>query len=718
MSVVAPTFSESWHRVAPVKASLRPTVKARRQKFRGEDWYVLQDSFNNQFFRLRPAAYDFIARLRSDRSIEEIWLEALERDPENAPGQEEAIRLLTQLHFANLLFYDTPSDSEQFFDRYKQRKQRELQSKLMAVMFIRLPLFDPDIVLKKLQPYTRIIFTWLGAIVWLLVVGVALKLVIDNSDKVLNQAEGVLAPDNLLLLYLGMVFIKSLHEIGHSVTCRHFGGEVHTLGVMLLVFTPLPYMDATSSWAFRSKWQRALVGAAGMIIELFIAGLAVFVWAATGDGIVHSLAYNMMFVASVSTIIFNANPLLKFDGYYILSDIADLPNLYTRSRQHWAYISEKYLFGVKNQNEVADSKREAVWLTGYGALSGIYRIIVFAGIILFVADKYLLLGLLMVAILMVVWVLVPPYKLTKYLATSPKIERTRGRAVGVTAGIIVGVLLLTAIIPLPNRFRAPGIVESTVYWNVTNDSAGEMEELLVDSGTYVIEGQPLVKLTNWEMDSDLVTLKAQLSQLEATLQWANSQRSSDLQPLRQRKEVIERQVADLLERQEALLVRARQDGLWVATNLKEQERSWLARGTQLGLVYNPATFKFTAVVPQDEAAGLFDETISRSEVRLVGRAGINFEVNNLKIIPYQSDQLPSAALSWLAGGDVITDSSDSSGLKATEPFFLIMADFPAELSESLFHGQSGRMRLTLPPEPLLWQVYREIRQLLQQRYQI
>lgn len=718
MSVVAPTFSESWHRVAGVKASLRPTVQSRRQKFRGENWYVLQDSFNNQFFRLRPAAYEFIARLRPDKTIEQVWLESLERDPENAPGQEEAIRLLTQLHFANLLFYDTPSDSEQFFERYRQRKQRELKSKLMAIMFIRLPLFDPDEILRKTRKYTSFLFTWIGAAIWIGVVGLAMKVAIDNFDGLVDQAEGVLAPGNLALLYLGMVFIKSLHEIGHAVVCRHYGGEVHTLGVMLLVFTPLPYMDATSSWSFRSRWHRVLVGAAGMITEIFIAALAVFVWASTGEGIVHSLAYNMIFVASVSTIIFNANPLLKFDGYYILSDTADLPNLYTRSRRHWAYLFEKYMFGIKRLVEIADSKRESTWLTVYGALSGIYRVFVFAGIIIFVADKYLLLGLLMVAILMVTWVLVPPYKLVKYLATSPKLDRTRTRAVGAVTGAVILILLLTAIIPLPNRFRAPGIVESTTNWKVTNDAGGRLEEVLVKSGNHVDIGTELVRLSDWEVDNDIVTLRAQLSQVEATEQWATSQRSADLGPLRQRRNVIEQQLRDLEERKLSLVIRARQSGIWVATNLEEQFGSWLARGSEIGLLYDPEQFKFTAVVAQDEAANLFVDEIWRSEVRLRGRESDNLEVDNLKLIPFQSDRLPSAALSWLAGGDIQTENDDKTGLKTTEPFFLIEADIPAETEIPLFHGQSGLIRMSLESRPLLFQVYRELRQLLQERYQI
>jgi len=718
MSVIAPTFSESWHRVAAVKASLRPTVKCRRQKFRGENWYVLQDSFNNQFFRLRPAAYDFVARLRPDKSVEEVWQESLEYDPEGAPGQEEVIRLLTQLHFANLLFYDTPSDSDQFFERYRQRKQRELQSKLLAIMFIRLPLFDPDVVLKRILPYTRPLFTWIGAAIWLVVVMLGIKVAIDNVDSLATQAEGVLAPDNLILLYLGMVVIKTLHECGHALVCRHYGGEVHVMGVMLLVFTPLPYMDATSSWSFRSRWQRAFVGAAGMIVELFIAALAVFVWAATGPGVVHSLAYNMMFVASVSTIIFNANPLLKFDGYYILSDLVDLPNLYTRSRKQWAYLSEKFLFGVKHAIEVADSKRESWWLTCYGALSGAYRVVVFAGIVIFVADKYLILGVLMVIILIISWAFVPPYKLIKYLATSPRIERTRARAIGVTAGILVLVLMLTAIVPLPNRFRVPGIVESETHSIVTSEVGGVFEEVLTPSGSIVKQGTPLIRFSDWEIGNDKEILNAQWQQVRATEQWASSQRASDLEPLRQRREVIVKQMEEVKHREQSLIIHARKDGLWVAPDLEDRIGSWQHRGDQLGQLYDATAFRFTAVVPQDEAANLFVDQIQLAEVRLVGSESENYLVTDLQIIPYESQRLPSAALSWLAGGDVMTSDSDSSGLTSTEPFFLIYGKFDESAASQMLHGQSGRLRLTMDSQPLLSQLYRALRQLLQKRYQI
>ena len=372
MATSSRTFSESWHRVANLKVSLIPTVSMRKQLFRGETWYVLYNPFNNQFFRLRPEAHYFVSRLHPQRTVEEVWTECLDRYPDAAPGQEDVVQLLTQLYQANLLYFEMPADSQKLFERYSKRRQREIRSKLISIMFIRIPLIDPQRFLNWIKPLTKYLVNPIGALLWLLVVFSAGKIVIDHFDVVFEQAQGILAPDNLALLYIGLILVKTLHEFGHAIVCSRYGGEVHTMGVMLLIFTPLPYMDATSSWSFRSRWRRALVGAAGMIIELFIAALAVFLWARTGPGTLHSLAYNMMFIASVSTLLFNANPLLRFDGYYILSDLMDIPNLSTNSMKHLRHLTERYLFGYKESVSPSQTRKEAVWLTVFGILSGIY----------------------------------------------------------------------------------------------------------------------------------------------------------------------------------------------------------------------------------------------------------------------------------------------------------------------------------------------------------
>src|SRR5262245_24381052 len=498
-----PTFSESWYRIANQRIYLRPSVKARRQNFRGQRWIVLENPFSNQFFRLRPAAYEFVARLRPDKTVEEVWKECLERFPDEAPGQEAVIQLLSQLYLTNLLQYDLAADSAKLFERYEKTRQRETRAKLLNVMFMRFPLLDPDQFLIRTLPVAKLLISPIGAILWLATVGFALKLVVENWTLLRDQSQSVLSPGNLPLLYAGMVLIKAIHEFGHAYFCRRFGGEVHVMGVMLMIFTPMPYVDATSSWGFRKRWQRVLVGGAGMIVEVFVAAIATFVWANTGQGTIHSLAYNMMFVASVSTIIFNINPLLRFDGYYILSDLLEIPNLNQRSLQHLKHLAERYLFGVKKSRSPALTRKEAAWLTVFGIASGIYRVVVFGGILLFVADRLLIIGIIMAAVCAIAWVMRPAILFVRYLATSPQLERQRWRAISVSVAIVTGLLVLFDVIPFPHHFRAPGLVESRQWTEVLNTVAGQVEAVLTPAGGTVKAGQPLLRLKNQELDFEI-----------------------------------------------------------------------------------------------------------------------------------------------------------------------------------------------------------------------
>lgn len=718
MAEAPSTFSESWFRIAQQRLSLRAHVKVRRQFFRGERWYVLQDPFNNQFFRLRPGAYDFVVRLRPDRTLDAVWNECFEADPENAPGQEDALRLLAQLYAANLLHSALAPDSVLLFDRYKKRKQTEKNTFLLNIMFARIPLLDPDAWLKRCQPLAKAAFSWVGFAVWLVVIGFALKTVADHASEFTRQTQGLLAPDNLVWLYVGLVLIKTVHEFGHAFACRRFGGEVHKMGVMFLLFTPVPYMDATASWSFRSRWERALVGAAGMIVELFVAALATFVWAGTGAGVVHSVAYNMIFVASVSTVFFNANPLLRFDGYYILSDLLDIPNLHQRSTGLLRHLVERYAFGCVKSVSPARSRKEAVWLGVFAVASGLYKIVVFSAILFFLADRFLILGMLMAAVCVVAWFCVPTYRLINYLATNPRIERQRLRAVAVTGGTALVLIILLELIPFPSHFRAPGILQAKAYAQVAAPASGFVEEILVPDGGVVQAGQPLFRMTNRELEFNIQAATAQLNETEAMQRKALREATADLKPLASRAEANRKLIGRLEEERAALVVRAVQAGRWVAPNLSDLKGSWVERGTAVGQLVDGSRFYFSAIVSQNEASRLFSNEIRGAEVRLLGQAATSLPVTERKVIPVDRRNLPSAALGWAGGGAVAVEATDTTGTQAAESFFEVRATVSGVKPAELLHGRGGRIRFDLPSEPLLEQWIRQLRQMLQKRYGI
>jgi putative peptide zinc metalloprotease protein len=712
------TFSESWYRIAHQRIALRPSVRVRRQNFRGRRWHVLENPFSNQFFRLQPAAYEFVARLRPDRTVEEVWQECLERFPDEAPGQETVIQLLGQLYRAGLLQYDFAEDTAQLFERFEKTRQREIRSRFLNLMFMRFPLFDPDQFLVRTLPWLGRLISPFGAVIWIVTVVAALKIVADHFPALREQSQGILAPGNLFLLYAGMVLIKTCHEFGHAYFCRRFGGEVHVLGIMLMIFTPMPYMDATSSWGFRSRWQRILVGAAGMIVELFIAALATFVWVSTGPGTLHSLAYNMMIVASVSTLVFNLNPLLRFDGYYILSDLLEIPNLHQRALQQLKHGLERYVFGIKASESPARTRTEAGWLATFGVTSGIYRLVVFGSILLLVADRYLLLGILMAASCFVSWILVPAGKLVNYLASSPRLARHRSRAVLATLGTFAVVFLLLGWVPLPNHFRAPGVLQAKQWSGVVNESPGILQQFLAVPGSHVTGGQPLIQMTNRELELELTATLAKQDETEAKLRRALREATPDLKPLRTLMESITARLRRLEAEKAALVVRARHDGVWVGPHVGESVGRWLARGTELGMLVDASAFEFLAPVAQANGDALFGRRLIGAEVRLFGQGGVSVPLDRWSVIPAEREHLPSAALGWAAGGEVPIAASDPHGQKTREPFFEVRGEVKAGAYAALLHGRSGKIRFDLAPEPLLPRWVRRIRQLLQQRYQL
>ncbi len=718
MSEQGPIFSESWHRVAPQRLALRAAVQIRKQIFRGEEWYVLQDSFDNQFHRFTPAAYQFLSRLRADRTVQEVWEECLEASPEQAPTQPELIRLLTQLYQANLLQTQMPPDAAKLLERHDKREQRKTFSTLLNFLFIKVPLCDPDAFLKRCVPLLGWLLTPWAALGWLMAIVAGLKIAGENWSELSSAGESVFAPDNFLLLYAAFIVTKAIHEFGHAFLCRALGGEVHRIGVMFMIFSPMPFVDATSSWAFRSRWHRILVASGGMIFELAFAALAAWVWSTTGPGTLHRFAYNSMVVASVSTLLFNLNPLLRFDGYYILSDLLELPNLASRSLQEVRYAWERWICGAHRPTTVAHSQRERAWLIVYGVSSAIYRVVLSLAIVLYIGDRFFELGLLLAIFFLFSTTVLPVTKFVRYLAASPSLARCRPRAWVSAGGLTALIVGFLGLAPMPERFRAPGVVEAENFSGVYAAADGFVEKVLARSSGEVVQSAPLVRLRNPELEINLAQAEAKKRELFALREEALNLSPSALGPLQTQIAALEGRLTNLRKDEVALTVRAPQNGVWVAPHHEEWQGGWVERGAALGELINPGAFRFSAVVSQAEAAALFSHGIRGTEVRLNGEAGEVIHATIERIVPGQQHELPSAALGWRSGGDLAVQSNDPSGLRSTEPFFQVVASLQPAPGVLLAHHRSGEIRFELPSQPLLAQWWRRLRQLVQQRYRI
>jgi putative peptide zinc metalloprotease protein len=553
---------------------------------------------------------------------------------------------------------------------------------------------------------------------WFVFVIVGIKCLIDNISDVQMQSQALLAPSNLFYLYLSMFTIKMLHEFGHAFAVRRFGGQVHTMGLMFLIFNPLPYMDAGAAWSFRSKWKRAFVGAAGMVFEIFTASCAMLVWANTGEGLVHSLAYNIMFIASVSTILFNINPLLKFDGYYILSDLLDIPNLHQQARRHITNLAERFLFGCENTFKSGHNLTGEFWLTAFGILSSVYKMFVSLVIILFVADHYLLLGIIMAMAGILTWIINPVINLIRYLSTSTNLNQKRRRAITICSGTLIAFLGFFLYFPIPCSFKAPGVLQAVEYNIPVNKINGRVIAISGNSGKHVNAGDTLLILENQELTFEIERTQAALRETQTRYLKAMQEIQADLQPISSRIDYYTKQLEQLNQNRDELIVKAEISGSLVAQEIKNCNGMWLPRGTAIGQIINTKRYYFTSAVSEQDVSQLFSNRIISAVVRLSGQTNQQIEIDSFTSIPMEQTDLPSSSLGWNSGGDIAVDLNDRSGRTTSEPFYEVRAFVNNTTGASLKHGLSGKIKFNLPDESFSQQSWRKFRQLVQKRYQI
>ena len=295
-------------------------------------------------------------------------------------------------------------------------------------------------------------------------------------DRFVGSAGNVFSLDQGLYLLLGWVLLKVMHELGHGLACKHYGGYVREAGVALLLFAPIPYVDVTSSWRLRSKWARIHIAAAGMIVEAAIGSLAVLVWSYSPEGVLSQLCVNVIVMVTATTLLFNANPLMRFDGYYMLTDWLELPNLYSRGQQFVSKLSRRLLLGDRN---AAVNTTRIVWL--YGLAAWWWRLVVCVSLIAGAAALFHGAGIVIAAVAIFSWFIVPAYRTLHALWAEPD-RKKQLRPIAIVGAIAVLGGMLLCYTPWPFPGRSPGIVEYEPLSIARAESSGFVREILVTPG--------------------------------------------------------------------------------------------------------------------------------------------------------------------------------------------------------------------------------------------
>ena len=629
---MAEAFRSSTSR--PVGLRYRGDLVTNRQVYQGQAWYVVKDPIGLSYYRFRPEEYALLEMLDGEASLEDLKDNFEARFPPRRITVDEVSRFVSTLHRSGLVIGDRPGQGPQLNERRRQRVWSEWKNWLRSIMCLRFRGIDPDWILNKLNPWFGWLYSPPALMVAVVYIFTALMLVLVNFETFrskLPEFHQFFASGNWFYLAAALGITKVIHEFGHGLSCKYYGGECHEMGFMLLVFTPCLYCDVSDSWMLPSKWKRMMIGAGGMYIELIIASTATFLWWNSHEGLFNQMCLNVMFVSSVSTLLFNANPLMRFDGYYILSDMLEIPNLRTKSSTSLSRLAKKWCLGVKLQDDPFLPKRHQGLFALYSVASTIYMWVLMISIFMFVwnAMKPYRMEAIgrMLALFGIYGLIVRPITgIYKFLKVPGRRDEVKSLNITVTAGVVAVIAAAICFIPLPQRVWCPAELrprgEETVY--VTVD--GRLEEILVEANDRVAEGDELARFSNVDLELQIAELEGQESGYRARLASLERERFTDsaagmeIRTVEESLKSVEEQLVKKRQYQSELVLKAPRSGLvlpsetvderpdpsgrlpgWSGSALaKKNIGATFAEGTVLCMVGDPDHFEAVMIVDQSE----------------------------------------------------------------------------------------------------------------------
>jgi putative peptide zinc metalloprotease protein len=506
----------------------RPDLSARRHRYQGQSYWVVKEPVGLNYFRFQEQEYAILQMLDGTMSLDAIKQEFEREFPPEKITVEELQHFIGTLHRSGLLVADVPGQGLQLKKRRDERRRKERIATWTNILAIRFKGVDPDRFLTRTLPYVQ----WMFSPVMFVIAGLlglsALTLVAVEFEEFrakLPTFHDFFTPANAFWLAVALAVTKILHEFGHGYSCKYYGGECHELGVMVLVLTPCLYCNVSDSWMLPSKWQRAFIGAAGMYVEVIIASICTFIWWFSEPGLVHNLALSTMFVCSVSTIIFNGNPLLRYDGYYILSDIIEIPNLRQKATDILNRKLAEWCLGMEMPYDPFLPQRNQWLFALYSVAAAIYRWIVVLSILWFLYKLWEPYRLKIIGQMIAVASLyslfgMPLYKLGKFFWVPGRLDKVKKARFYTSLAVVAVALLAILAIPLPYRVYTPLEIQPLDATPVYVDVPGQLQAVFVKRGQQVKAGTRLASLKDLDAELSVAELEGQekaiLAEIAAT----------------------------------------------------------------------------------------------------------------------------------------------------------------------------------------------------------
>ncbi len=555
---------------------VRPDLVVRQQTYQGQTSWAVKEPLGQAYFRFTLEDFSLLQMLDGNSSLDEIKERFERRFPHAVITTQHLWEFIGSLHRGNLLISSVADQGQPLKTRRDERQRKELLAKLTNVLSIRFRGFDPHGLFRWLYPKVRWLFSPLAVTLCCGLALAALALIVVQFDvfqrrlPAFHQFFGLKSAAGLLV---ALAVTKIIHEFGHGLTCKHFGGECHEIGVLVLVLAPCLYCNVSDSWMLPNKWHRAAIGAAGMYVEIVLASICTFVWWFSEPGLLNHLCLYVMFVSSVSTIVFNANPLLRYDGYYILSDVLEIPNLRQKATAAWQRALGGWCLGLEHpEDRYLPPRRRALFL-GYGLASAAYSWFVLYMILWFLSKvlapyRLQIFGQALAVVAIAGLVVMPLWKLGRFFEAPGRWEEVKKLRLAASLGVLAASLAVVVFVPLPHTVLCPVEVKAHGAAPVYVAVPGRLSLLQAKAARPVQAGDVLAQLDNVDLDLEIASLEQQRDEQAARHQMLGRLRFSDPQSLAQIPQArealrsLEEQLAKRLEDRLALTLRAPRDG-WI-----------------------------------------------------------------------------------------------------------------------------------------------------------
>jgi putative peptide zinc metalloprotease protein len=545
----------------PLCLRMRPDLSARQQRYHGRTYWVVKEPVGLNYFRFHEEEYAILCMMDGQASLDDIKEQFEDEYLPQKITYNDLQQFIGMLYRSGLLISDAPGQGKPLRKRRDDKKRRELISKFSNIFALRFRGVDPERFFDIIYPYVGWVFSPIAIILFMTFALSALTLVMVEFDyfrSKLPTFHQFFGPHNWIWLGITMAAVKVLHEFGHGLSCRHYGGECHEIGLMFLVFTPCLYCNVSDSWMLPNKWHRAFIGAAGMYIEVILASFATYLWWFSQPGLLNQICLSVVFICSVSTILFNGNPLLRFDGYYILMDLAEIPNLSQKSTEVLKRFLVQLCLGIEQpENPFLPQQRQLLFGI-YTVASAIYRWVVVFSIMFFCIKLFEPYGLKILGQFLAIGglfglVVQPLIQLVRFFYVPGRMHKVKRLNLGITTVFVAALILAIAFVPLPFHIKCSLEVQPRGAEAVFARVPGRLREVVAKPGMWVERGQVLARLENVDLQLALASLQGEKARLEAQLETLIRRRFKDERVAMQiptAKEILEAVEDQLVEKQQ------------------------------------------------------------------------------------------------------------------------------------------------------------------------